>query len=137
MNEIIGSLHEIRNFVVLLMGASVDYATSINYGYDIATLEVDLLDLADFVEEELGGSGSKYLEKLIKLSALHLELAIMKLSRGINPDSTLSSAQRFVERAIEEAHDILENNESTEAIICLLLETLEYCYFRISEIILN
>jgi len=137
MNEIVGSLHEIRNFVVLLMGASVDYATSINYGYDIATLEVDLLNLADFVEEELGGSGSKYLEKLIKLSALHLELAIMKLSRGINPDSTLSSAQRFVERAIEEAHDILENNESTEAIICLLLETLEYCYFRISEIILN
>ncbi|MHA2186473.1 MAG: hypothetical protein ACXAAI_15890, partial [Promethearchaeota archaeon] len=135
-NEITGSLHVIRNFVVLLMGASVDYATNINYGYDIATLEVDLLNLADFVEEELGGSGSKYLEKLIKLSALHLELAIMKLSRGINPDSTLSSAQRFIERAMEEAHDILENNESTEATICLLLETLEYCYFRISEIIL-
>ncbi|MHA1913974.1 MAG: hypothetical protein ACW97V_06390 [Promethearchaeota archaeon] len=136
-NEIIGSLHEIRNFLVLLMGASVDYATDINYGYDIATIEVDLLNLADFVEVELGNSGSRYLEKLIRLSALHLELAIIKLSRGINPDSTLSSAQRFIDRAMEEAHELLENNESTEATICILLETLEYCYFKISEIIMK
>jgi hypothetical protein len=140
-NEIITSLHEIRNFVILLIGTSVDYVlglTGISSGYNIALIEVELLNLADLVEEELGSFGTKYLEKLIRLSALHLELAIIKLSRGINPDSTLSSAQRFIERAKEEVNKLLENYEITEGItVCSLLETLDYCYSKIDEIIME
>ena len=140
-NKIITSLHEIRNFVILLIGTSVDYVlglTGISSGYNIALIEVELLNLADLVEEELGDFGTKYLEKLIRLSALHLELAIIKLSRGINPDSSLSSAQRFIERAKEEVNNLLENNEITEGITaCSLLETLNYCYSKIDEIILE
>ncbi|MFX0104912.1 MAG: hypothetical protein ACFE75_05435, partial [Candidatus Hodarchaeota archaeon] len=135
-DEIITSLHEIRNFVVLLIGTSVDYVLGlkgISSGYNIALIEVELLNLADFVEE-LEDLDTKYLEKLIRLSALHLELAIIKLSRGINPDSTLSNAQKFIERAKEEVNNLLENYEITEDIVTKLLETLDYCYFKIEEI---
>ncbi|MFX0048768.1 MAG: hypothetical protein ACFE8G_11450 [Candidatus Hermodarchaeota archaeon] len=136
-NETILALRQIRNFVVLLIGTSVDYVKDINCGFDIASIEVELLNLADFVQEELGDCDSKYLERLIKLSALQLELAIIKLSRDINPDSTLSLAQRFIDRARQEVNKLLESGKISENVACSLLNTLDYCYFEIDKIIYN
>ena len=137
-NEMILSLHQIRNFVILLIGTSVDYVKGINCGFDIASIEVELLNLADFVQEELGDCDTKHLERLIKLSALQLELAIIKLSRGINPDSTLSLAQRFIGRAMEVVNNLVEENKTSEdTAIYILLEKLNCCYINIEEILLR
>jgi hypothetical protein len=135
--EIIESLHEIRNFVILLIGSSVDYVIGGTRGFTIATIEVELLNLVDIAEEQIDGYNTKYLEKLIKLSALHLELAIIKLSRDIDPGSSLSNAQRFIDMSMEEVNELLENNKITEDVMNLFLGTLEYCYVEISKIILG
>jgi hypothetical protein len=136
-DEIILSLHQIRNFVILLMGNSVDYVKGITCGYDIASIEVELLNLGDFVEEQLGDCVSRYLERLIKLSALQLELAIIKLSRDIDADSALTLAQQFIDRAREEVYNLLEKNKISEYIANILLDTLNECYLKIEEIYLN
>ena len=137
-NEMILSLHQIRNFVILLIGTSVDYVKGINYGFDIASIEVELLNLADFVRVELGDYGTKYLEILIKLSALQLQLAIIKLARNINPDSTLSLAQRFIDRAREVVNNLVEKIKTSEdTAVYILLEKLNLCYINIEEILLR
>jgi len=136
-DEIIISLHQIRNFVILLMGNSIDYVKGISYGYDIASIEVELLNLSDLIEEQLGDCGTKYLERLVKLSALQLELAIIKLSRDIDPDSALSLAQQFVDRAREEVYNLLEKNKISEETAYILLNTLNECYSKIEEIYIN
>ncbi|MFX1380111.1 MAG: hypothetical protein ACFFA4_13570, partial [Promethearchaeota archaeon] len=136
-DEMISFLHQIRNFVILLIGNSVDYVKGINCGYDIASIEVELLNLGDFIEEQLGDCGSKYLEHLIKLSAMQLELAIIKLSRDIDPDTALSLAKQFIDRAREEVLNLLEKNKISEDIASTILEIFNYCYFKIEEIYLN
>jgi hypothetical protein len=136
-DEIILSLHQIRNFVIILMGNSVDYVKGINCGYDIASIEVELLNLGDFVEEQLGDCVSKHLERLIRLSVLQLELAIIKLSRDIDADSALSLAQQFIDRAREEVHTLLEKNKISKDIANMLLDILNECYRKIEEIYLN
>jgi hypothetical protein len=134
-NEIILYLHQIRNFVILLIGSSVDYAKGINCGFDIASIEVELLNLADIIKEELGDYSTQYLEKLVKLSALQLELAVIKLSRGIDPDSSLSVAQKFIDRAMEEVNNLVESIKIYEGIASYLLERLNNCYINIEEIL--
>ncbi|MFX0105702.1 MAG: hypothetical protein ACFE75_09440, partial [Candidatus Hodarchaeota archaeon] len=133
-DEMILSLHQIRNFVIILMGNSVDYVKGITCGYDIASIEVELLNLGDFIEEQLGDCPSKYLERLIKLSALQLELAIIKLSRDIDADSALSLAQQFIDRARDEVYNLLEKNRISDDTANILLDTLNECYLKIEEI---
>ncbi|MFX0007070.1 MAG: Ig domain-containing protein, partial [Promethearchaeota archaeon] len=137
IDDMISFLHQIRNFVVLMMGNSVDYVKGISCGYDIASIEVELLNLEDFIEEQLGDCNCKYLEHLIKLSAMQLELAIIKLSRDINPDSALSLAKQFIDRAREETLDLLENNKISVDISSILLDSLNNCYSKIEELDLN
>ncbi|MFW9785297.1 MAG: hypothetical protein ACFFFB_23660, partial [Candidatus Heimdallarchaeota archaeon] len=136
-DEIILSLRQIRNFVILLIGNTVDYVKGINCGYDIASVEVEFLNLLDFIDESIGDCGTKYLEHLIKLSALQLELAIIKLSRDIAPDSTLSLVQQFIDRAKEEVNKLLENNKISEDVAISLLDTLNFCYISIEKIYVN
>ncbi|MFX1431411.1 MAG: hypothetical protein ACFFCY_14695, partial [Promethearchaeota archaeon] len=136
-NEMISLLHQIRNFVIILMGNSVDHVKGISCGYDIASIEVELLNLGDFIEEQLGDCTSKYLEYLIKLSAMQLELAIIKLSRDIDPDSALSLAQQFINRAREQVLNLLEKNKISVDLASIILDILNYCYFKVEEIYLN
>ncbi|MFX0024482.1 MAG: hypothetical protein ACFE9S_19355, partial [Candidatus Hermodarchaeota archaeon] len=56
-DHIITALHSIRNNIVILMGAS----TGSELAYEIAYLEVDLLNLNDYIEEELPYCVGKYL----------------------------------------------------------------------------
>jgi hypothetical protein len=136
-DEMISLLHQIRNFVIILMGNSVDYVKGINCGYDIASIEVELLNLGDFIEEQLEDDISKHLEHLVKLSAMQLELAIIKLSRDIDPDSALSLAQKFIDFAKNEVLNLMEKDKISVDIMNLLLDTLNYCYSKIEEIYLN
>ena len=133
----ISLLHQIRNFVIILMGNSVDYVKGINCGYDIASIEVELLNLGDFIEEQLGDDTSKHLEHLVQLSAMQLELAIIKLSRDIDPDSALSLAQRFIDFARNEVLKLIEKSKISVDIAQIILDILNYCYSKIEEIYLN
>jgi hypothetical protein len=137
IDDMISFLHQIRNFVIILMGNSVDYVKGISCGYDIASIEVELLNLEDFIEEQLGDCSCKYLEHLIKLSSMQLELAIIKLSRDIDPDSALSLAKQFIDRAREETLNLLEENKISVDLSSKLLDSLNYCYTMIEEIDLN
>ncbi|MFX0029167.1 MAG: hypothetical protein ACFE8B_08155, partial [Candidatus Hermodarchaeota archaeon] len=133
-NVIITSLHEIRNYMVLLIGKSVDYVKGINYGYDIATIEVELLNLKDLIEE-LDDRSTRFLERLTTLAALQLELAIIELSFDIVPDSTLTLAANIINRAKEEVNNLLSNNKVSEEIANILLKIFEYCYISVEEIL--
>ncbi|MDX1798841.1 MAG: hypothetical protein R3255_09350, partial [Candidatus Lokiarchaeia archaeon] len=138
VDDMVSFLHQIRNFVVILMGNSVDYVKGISCGYDIASIEVELLNLEDLIEEQFGDCNCKYLEHLIKLSAMQLELAIIKLSRDIKPDSALSLAKQFIDRARDETLKLLEKNMiSGDNVISTILDSLNYCYTMIEEIDLN
>jgi len=135
-NVIIASLHEIRDSIVLLMGKSVDFVKEINYGSDIATIEVELLNLKDTIEE-LDERSTKLLERLTTLAALQLELAIIELSLDVTPDSTLTLARDIINRAKEEVNKLLTNSKISVEIADLLLNMFEYCYISIEEIILE
>jgi hypothetical protein len=72
------TLHEIRNNIVILMGTS----TGTEQGINIAYIEVDLLNLGDFIEDEINWTDGLCLYLFLKSAACTLQKAIFKISMG-------------------------------------------------------
>ncbi|MFO7796897.1 MAG: hypothetical protein ACQERB_10135 [Promethearchaeati archaeon] len=122
-------LHEIRNFIVLLMGHSVDYIKETSLGYDIAQIEVRTLNLKDYCETEINFIG-RDLKYLLLFSAILLEMSIFELSMDLNITCTLG-------------HTIIILEMANSTVNCLYLkskigyETANYLSTEIANIILE
>jgi len=115
---IIDSLHEIRNNIVLLMGAS----TGEEQAYEIALIEVELLNLKDFIEDEIPCCVGRCLSAKISCSAKLLELALFKISKGYSIDCILEYTQCKLEHAITKINFLLEKCKIPEDVANYLIE---------------
>ncbi|MFX0024019.1 MAG: hypothetical protein ACFE9S_16955 [Candidatus Hermodarchaeota archaeon] len=121
---IITTLHSIRNNIVILMGAS----TGSELAYDIAYLEVELLNLNDYIEEELPCCVRKYLGRKIWCASKLLEIAIFRISEGKEIDCLLRCAQWKLEWTLHKIDCLLEKGKISEV-------QASYLQGEISEII--
>jgi len=113
------SIHSIRNNIVMLMGTSV----GTEHGYDIALIEVDLLNLNDFIEEEINCWNRWCLRSRIRCATLMLEAAIFKISLDHDFECMLACAQHKLDMAECEVNRLLDKGKiSQELADTLLLE---------------
>jgi hypothetical protein len=134
-NYVIKSLNKIRNFIILLIGNSVDYVKGIDYGYDIAVIEVELLILKDYVEETITDCNTNHLEKLLLSASMQLELAMIKIALDIDPDLTLLLAKNTLDLARDEVIKLSEQEKISQDVMYLLLEKIEMCYVNIEDVL--
>jgi len=118
------SFHEIRNNIVIVMGAS----TCAEIGKEIALIEVKLLDLADFIEENVDCEGFRSLEAKIESAAILLQCALYLISFNENPNSTLDCAVYQLEHGINEVNQLLIKGRISQ-------ELAEYLNNTISQLI--
>lgn len=108
---IITALHNIRNNIVILMGAS----TGSELAYEIAYLEVELLKFNDYIEQELPYCVGKYLGRKIWCASKLLEIAIFRISEDEEIDCLLRCARWKLERTIHKIDCLLEKGKISEA----------------------
>ncbi|MFX1443013.1 MAG: hypothetical protein ACFFHV_06325 [Promethearchaeota archaeon] len=89
------SINDISNHIVLFMGASVGTEQAFN----IALIEVDLLNLLDFLEEEMSFCKQWLISSYVGSAAVKLEVAIFMLSLGFDVECILTCAQSELEKA--------------------------------------
>lgn len=115
---IIDSIHTIRNNIVLLIGAS----TGEEQAHEIALIEVELLNLKDFIEDEIPCCVGRCLRAKISCSAKLLELALFKISMGYSIDCILEYTQCKLEHAISKINFLLEGGKIPEDVANYLIE---------------
>ena len=107
---IIQSLHEIRNNIVYLKGAS----TGVKYAVDISHIEAELLDLYDFALENIPSMSVIF---AIRVAAEFLELSIIEISLDEDPKDLLDLldyAQYKLERAIRKIDHLLRKERISQ-----------------------
>jgi len=127
---IIKNLHEIRNNIVIVMGAS----TNTEIGYDIALIELEMLNLYDFIEQEVSWSYSSNLNNLIRVAAEKLELAIIEISISMNPEVFLTEAQWKLGKAEDEVNRLLNKSKISQELADTLLGKVNQIYLAIEEV---
>ncbi|MFX1593029.1 MAG: PKD domain-containing protein, partial [Promethearchaeota archaeon] len=130
VEEIINRLRVIRNNIVILKGTS----SQVEKGYDVALIEIELLNLYDVIKQEINWKDGLYLNMLIRLAAENLELAIYKISLGINPENSLRSAQLKLELAINEINRLLNKGKISQELADTLLGKINQIYLTIEEV---
>ena len=102
---IINSTRIIRNNLVLLMG----YTTGADIGLQIALTEIDLLNLNDFIREEINlcCRFRWCLNNLIRSATYMLETALIKISMDYNIECTLTLALYKLKKAECKVHWLL------------------------------
>jgi len=127
---IIKNLREIRNNVVVVMGVSTDT----DIGYDIALIEVEMLNLFDFIEQEVSWSHRSNLNNLIRVAAEKLELAIIEISISMNPEVFLTEAQWKLGKAEDEVTRLLNKGRISQELADILFEKINQIYLAIEEV---
>jgi hypothetical protein len=116
---IISSLHTIRNNIVLLLGTT----SGTEHGIPLALIEINLLNLNDFIEEEINCCNRKCLTCYIECVTKSLEIAIFKASMDHNLKCALSCAQWKLELAKNKVNCLLNKGKiSQELADTILLE---------------
>ena len=116
---IISSLHTIRNNIVLLLGTT----SGTEQGIPLALIEIDLLNLNDFIEEEINCWNRKCLTCYIDSATKSLEIAIFKASMDRDLECALSCAQWKLELAKNKVNCLLNKGRiSQELADTILLE---------------
>jgi len=108
---IVFNLHEIRNNIIIMMGASTDSELA----YEIGVLEVELLNLRDYIEQELPYCARKYLSKKIWHASKILEIAIFRISEGNDVECLLKCAQWMLDKTMNKIDCFLEGGKISEA----------------------
>ena len=114
------------------MGAS----TGMEQGYNIASIEIDLLNLTDFIEDEIDWRNRWCLNYLLGSAARMLEIAIFKISMNLDFNCTLTCAQLKLDRAICKVNRLLERGKITEELADILLDKINQSYIDI-EVVKN
>lgn len=103
---VVEEFHSIRNCIVFLMGASLDS----EMGSNTADVEINLLNLIDYIEKTIKNNPIMCLQHLIKSASFKLDLTMIFLSLGKNPCHLLHCAQVKLQRVISKV-DYLLNKE--------------------------
>ena len=116
---IVSSLLIIRNNIVLLFGTT----SGTEQGIPLALIEIDLLNLNDFIEEEINCWNRKCLTCYIDSATKSLEIAIFKASMDRDLECALSCAQWKLELAKNKVNCLLNKGRiSQELADTILLE---------------
>jgi len=130
VNFIIDSIHSIRDNIVILMGASI----GIELGYDIAYIEIDLLNLVDFIEENIGYCNRWFLTYLLRATIHKLEKVMFKISMNQNIEYILESAQKQLDLAICNVNYLLNRGKISEELADSLIYRINQIYTDIELI---
>jgi hypothetical protein len=109
---IIDELHTIRNSIYILIGASLGSELVNNIVY----IEIDLLNLIDYIKDNTDGCSIRCLRNRIRSSCLKLNLAIIFLLMEKNPDQILDRAQFQLQRAICKVNILLKKGVISQEI---------------------
>jgi len=118
---IISSLHTIRNNIVLLLGTT----SGTEHGIPLALIEINLLNLNDFIEDEINWWNRKCLTCHIDSAAKSLEIAIFKASMDRDLECALSCAQWKLELAMKKVNCLLNKGEFSQEIANTILIEIE------------
>jgi len=121
LEYIIMTLNDIRNNVVLLKGISVDYKQDNDLGYHIASIEVKILNLMDFIGENINYYDSKCLLGVLKKVANLLETTLFYMTQDLDYTCLLTSAQKYLELAKCKVNYLLEVEKITQTLADTLL----------------
>ena len=112
------------------MGASV----GTEQAYDIALIEVELLNLNDFIDEELNWRNSRCLGNYISSAAKFLEWTIIKLSMEADVECTLTMAQWKLEMAQCKINCLLKRGKISQDLADTLKQKIEDAQTDIEEV---
>ena len=118
---IIDSLYGIRNNIVLLIGAS----TGKEAGSEVALIEIDLLNLIDFIEEKRGWLQQWDLTNLIESAARTLETTFIMISRGQDIDYVLTAVQWKLNLVQYKIQQLVETGKITPELADILLQSIQ------------
>ncbi len=130
---IISTLHNIRNNIVILMGASICEPLA----YDIALIEVELLNLNDFIKEEIPCYTNKYLSSKVYCASKMLEIALFRISMGYSIEYILECTQWKLERVIWRIDWNLKKGRVSEDLANYLIEEITRIIEAIEQVIIN
>ncbi|MFX1375331.1 MAG: NosD domain-containing protein [Promethearchaeota archaeon] len=130
---IIDTLHAIRNNIVILMGAS----TGSEQAYDIAYIEVDLLNLSDFIEGEIPCCTGKHLSKKAYYASMILEFAIFQIAMDEDIECILGYTQWKLERVIWKIEWYHNKGRISEDLANYLIDEITRIIETIEQIIIN
>jgi hypothetical protein len=112
------ALHEIRNNIVILMGMS----TGTEQGLNLAYIEVDLLNLGDYIEDNINWCESWCLRCLLKTAARMIERTLFKISMNLDIECILKGIHIVLEFASYKVDCLLNNGIITEEIADYLVD---------------
>lgn len=112
------SIHDIRNNIVILMGMS----TGTEEGLRLAYIEVDLLNLGDYIEDNINWSESWCLRCLLKTATRMIEKTLFKISMNLDIECMLTCIHIILECAIYKVCCLLNNGIITEDIANYLFD---------------
>ena len=129
---IIDCLHTIRNNIVLLLGTTSEK----EHGIPLASIEINLLNLNDFIEDKIDWWSRKYLTYNIDSATKSLEIAIFLASMDCHFECILSCAQWKLELAKKKVNCLLNKGKISQDLAETIIFELEQAQNDI-EIIKN
>ncbi|MFW9942995.1 MAG: hypothetical protein ACFFFT_18305 [Candidatus Thorarchaeota archaeon] len=115
---IMPKLYSIRNNIVFLMGESVGVEQSTN----IAQIEIELLNLNDFIDENIDDTDSFILRASIAGAIASLEGALFKIVLDLGTECMLTGAQVALDHSLSEVDNLLNSAKISQE----LADTLKY-----------
>ncbi|MFW9952046.1 MAG: hypothetical protein ACFFKA_18150, partial [Candidatus Thorarchaeota archaeon] len=109
---VIEEFHNIRNCIVFLMGV---YLNS-EIGSNTADVEINLLNLIDYIEKTLKSNQITCLQHLLKSASLKLDLTMIFLSLGKDPYHLLYCAQVKLQQGISKIDHLLNREKISQNI---------------------
>lgn len=128
--SIVNALHEIRNNIVILMGTS----TGTEQGVSLAYIEVDLLNLRDFIEKEVEWREAFCLYLFLKLATCTLEKAIFKISMEEDIGCLLYCVQWKLDIAACLAECLLQKGIITQEVADIILNSITQAQADIEQL---
>ncbi|MDX1798342.1 MAG: hypothetical protein R3255_06810 [Candidatus Lokiarchaeia archaeon] len=109
---IIDELLDIRNSIYILIVASLDS----DLVYEVASIKINLLNLLDYIRDNMDGCSIRCLQNLIRSSCLKLNYVIIFLLMEKNPYHILDCLQFKLQRAICKVNILLEHGVISQEI---------------------
>ncbi|MFX0040851.1 MAG: hypothetical protein ACFFCY_13720 [Promethearchaeota archaeon] len=109
---LIDELRNIRNYIYFLIGASLENEL-VN---DIVLIKINLLNLTDYIKDNVDGRSIWCLQNLIRSSCLKLDCVIIFLSLEKNPYHILNCLQFKLQRAICKVNILLKKGVISQEI---------------------
>lgn len=123
--------HIIRNNIVLLMG----FIPGTEIGHQIALIEIKLLNLKDFIDDEINWWRGMFLKNHIRYAINKLESALFKISLGIDIEWSLKQAIKKLDKALDDTNHLLRKGIISQELADIIQEELSKANADIGKLI--